>query len=409
MRGKQSRLRVLIYALGALPVVWIALLLAPSLSEGLPGLLRNLGSVFDHPFAIQWGENSLKTVLALLCVYGLCLVVYLSSDRNYRRREEYGSAKWGSPEKLLRKYAEREYERNKILTQNVRIGLNTRIHLRNLNVVVCGGSGSRKSRGIVMPNLLNANTSFVVLDPKGELLRYTGHLLEERGYKIKVFDLIHMERSHCYNPFAYVRDDIQIQRLCTTVFKSTTPKGSQTQDPFWDGSAEMLLKALVFYLHYEAPPDEQNFAMVIDMIRAGDVKEDNPNYMSPLDTLFTRLKYRNPEHPAVKFYDEYKSGAGKTLKSIQITLLSHLEKFTLDSVSAITQCDEMELSRVGEEKTAIFAIIPDNDTSFNFLVSVLYTQLFQELEESADYKHKGKLPIHVHFLMDEFANVNASF
>ena len=240
---------------------------------------------------------------------------------------------------------------------------------------------------------------------KGELLRDTGHLLEAKGYKIKVLDLIHMEISHCYNPFAYISTDIKAQRMCTNVFKSTTPKNASPQEPFWEDTAMMLLKALVFYLRYEAPPEEQNFAMVLDMIRAGEVKEDNPNYVSALDRLFINLKNRNPNHIAVKQYEEFKVGAGKTLKSIQITLLSHLEKFTLDSVAALTQYDEMELDRVGEEKTAIFAIIPDNDISFNFIVSMLYTQLFQELEESAEYKHKGRLPIHVHFLMDEFANV----
>ena len=404
MRGKQSRLRVLIYALGALPVVWIALLLAPSLSEGLPGLLRNLGSVFDHPFAIQWGENSLKTVLALLCVYGFALMVYLSNNRNYRRGEEYGSAKWGSPEKL-RKYAEKEYTRNIILTQNVRIGLNGRKHKRNLNVVIVGGSGAGKSFKVVVPNLSNANTSFVILDPKGELLRATGNLLLSKGYVIKVLDLISMEKSHCYNPFVYLRNDNDIQLLVTNLFRNTTPKGSQPQDPFWDNTAMMLLKALILYLHYEAPPDEQNFSMVLVMLRYAEVKEENENYSSPLDILFERLKRYNPEHPASVCYELFKKGAGKTSKSIIITLISHLEKFTLSSLASITQYDELDLARMGEEKTALFAIIPDNDTSFNFLVGMLYTQLFEILEEVADNSPGGRLPVHVHFLMDEFPNV----
>ena len=198
----------------------------------------------------------------------------------------------------------------------------------------------------------------------------TGKLLEAKGYSIRVLDLINMDRSHCYNPFVYLRDDNDIQRLVTNLFKNTTPKGSQSQDPFWDQAATMLLLALVFYLHYEAPPEEQNFPMVMEMIRAGDVREDDDTYKSALDILFERLEMRNPEHIALKYYRNYHSGSGKTLKSIQITLISRLEKFNLDSLASITQNDELELWSLGEQKTAIFAVIPDNDSSFNFLVGL---------------------------------------
>ena len=214
-----------------------------------------------------------------------------------------------------------------------------------------------------------------------------------------------MDKSHCYNPFVYLRDDNDIQRLVTNLFKNTTPKGSQSQDPFWDQAATMLLLALVFYLHYEAPEDEQNFPMVMEMIRAGEVREDNDEYMSPLDELFERLEMRNPEHIALKYYRAYHSGSGKTLKSIQITLVSRLEKFNLTSLAGITQTDEMDLWRIGEQKTAVFAVIPDNDSSFNFIIGMLYTQLFQQLYYQADIVHGGRLPVHVHFVMDEFANV----
>lgn len=222
---------------------------------------------------------------------------------------------------------------------------------------------------------------------------------------IKVIDLINMDRSHCYNPFVYLRSDNDIQRLVTNLFKNTTPKGTQTQDPFWDQAATMLLLALVFYLHYEAPPEEQNFPMVMEMIRAGEVREDDDEYQSPLDELFDRLERRNPEHIALKYYRSYHSGSAKTLKSIQITLISRLEKFNLTSLASITQHDEMELWSLGERKTAVFAVIPDNDSSFNFIVGMLYTQLFQQLYYQADVVHGGRLPIHVHFVMDEFANV----
>ena len=335
----------------------------------------------------------------------MILGIYLSSERNYRRREEHGSAKWGMPERINRKYADTPKTENKILTQNVSIGLDGRKHRRNLNTLVCGGSGSGKTRFFAKPNIMNCNTSYCVLDPKGELLASTGALLEEHGYEIRVLDLVNMDRSHCYNPFVYLRNDNDIQRLVTNLFKNTTPKGSQTQDPFWDQAATMLLLALIFYLHYEAPPEEQNFPMVMDMIRAGDVREDDETYRSTLDILFERLEMRNPEHIALKYYRSYHSGSGKTLKSIQITLMSRLEKFNLESLASITQNDEMELWSLGEKKTAIFAVIPDNDSSFNFLVGMLYTQMFQQLYYQADIIHGGRLPVHVHFCMDEFANV----
>ena len=384
---------------------WFGLLSAPCLKDGLVGLIRDFGVITQNPFKIQLCEGSLKTVLIFVGIYGLGIGVYLSSSRNYRRREEHGSAQWGSPVQVNRKYADKVPTRNKILTQNVSVGLDGRKHRRNLNTLVCGGSGAGKTRFFAKPNLCQANSSYVVLDPKGELLRDTGNLLSGKGYDIKVLDLINMEKSHCYNPFVYLRSDNDIQRLVTNLFKNTTPKGSQSQDPFWDQAATMLLLALIFYLHYEAPPEEQNFPMVMEMIRAGEVREDDETYKSALDILFERLEMRNPEHIALKYYRSYHSGSGKTLKSIQITLISRLEKFNLESLASITQNDELELWSIGEKKTAVFAIIPDNDSSFSFLVGMLYTQLFQQLYYQADVIHGGRLPVHVHFLMDEFANV----
>ena len=402
---KFSKQNILLYCLGTIPVVWLALRIAPFMEDGLPGLIRNFGAAMSRPFHITLCEDSLKTVLILLLCYGLAIGMYLSTQRNYRRREEHGSAQWGSPVQVNRKYADKVSTRNKILTQNVSVGLDGRKHRRNLNTLVCGGSGAGKTRFFAKPNLCQANSSYVVLDPKGELLRDTGNLLSAKGYDIKVLDLINMEKSHCYNPFVYLRSDNDIQRLVTNLFKNTTPKGSQSQDPFWDQAATMLLLALIFYLHYEAPPEEQNFPMVMDMIRAGEVREDDETYKSALDILFERLEMRNPEHIALKYYRSYHSGSGKTLKSIQITLISRLEKFNLESLASITQNDELELWSIGEKKTAVFAIIPDNDSSFSFLVGMLYTQLFQQLYYQADVIHGGRLPVHVHFLMDEFANV----
>ena len=397
---------VSLYVFGGICVIWLGLLIAPVIGEGLPGLVRDFGTVMKEPFRITFCEDSFRAVLLCLAAYGLGLAIYLSSDRNYRRREEHGSAKWGRAEAISRKYANRDEKcENKILTQNVMIGLDGRKHMRNLNVLVCGGSGSGKTRYYAKPNIMNCNTSYCILDPKGELIRDTGELLKKQGYEIRVIDLINMERSHCYNPFVYLRSDNDIQRLVTNLFQNTQPKNSQSQDPFWDQVAQMLLLALIFYLHYEAPPDEQNFSMVMEMIRAGDVKEDNDAYKSPLDILFERLAMRNEEHIALKYYRSYHSGSGKTLKSIQITLMSRLEKFNLESLAGITQYDELELEKVGERKTAIYAVIPDNDSSFNFLIGMLYTQLFQQLYYQADTVHGGRLPVHVHLIMDEFANV----
>ena len=389
-------------AFGLIPAIWFALLMAPGIDSGI---LSYLPIAIKTPLHIEWCNHSLKSIVIAVLTYLIAVGVFFSSRGNYRRGEEHGSAKWGMAKTVNRKYADKDRMNNKVLTKNVSIGLNGREHRRNLNVLVCGGSGAGKTRFYAKPNIMNANTSFVILDPKGELLRDTGSLLKEKGYEIKVIDLINMEKSHCYNPFVYLRDDNDIQRLVVNLFKNTAPKGSQTNDPFWDQAAMMLLLALIFYLHYEAPENEQNFSMVMEMIRAGEVYEDNDEYRSPLDELFDRLEQRSPEHVALKYYRSYRSGSAKTLKSIQISLIARLEKFNLDSLAGITQADEMELWSLGEKKTAVFAVIPDNDSSFNFIIGMLYTQLFQQLYYQADVVHGGRLPIHVHFVMDEFANV----
>lgn len=406
MKQDDKQTAIILSVIGIIPVVWLALLIAPSVGGGLPEILPKLMTVFNNPFHIEFCEDSLKTVLVLLLCYGFGIGIYFSTRRNYRRREEHGSAKWGDAKAVNKKYYQAPKSENKLMTQNVSIGINAKKHRRNLNTLVCGGSGAGKTRFYCKPNLMQANTSFVILDSKGEIVRDVGKLLEAKGYEIKVLDLISMEKSHCYNPFVYLQNDNDIQRLVTNLFKSTTPKGSQSNDPFWDTAASMLLLALVFYLHYEAPPDEQNFAMVMEMLRAGAIEDEDDNRPSPLDCLFDELSEDNPEHIAIKYYRSYHSGSAKTLKSIQITLAARLEKFNLESLAALTSTDELELGTLGEKKTALFALIPDNDTSFNFLVSILYTQLFQQLFYSADHIHGGSLPIPVHFLMDEFANVS---
>lgn len=390
---------------GMIPVVWLALIIAPAMGKGLLGIVEQFDKSMNDPLMIIWCKDSLKTVLIFLAAYGIGIGIYWSTRKNYRRLEEHGSAKWGNIHKINKRYCERNSFQNKLLTQHISISFDGHWHKRNLHVIVVGGSGSGKTLTYCLPNLCQVNTSFVVLDPKGELLRMTGYLLEKEGYVIKVLDLINLEKSHCYNPFVYLKSDNDVQKLVTNIFKSTTPKGTQSNDPFWDTSASMLLMALILYLVHEAPEDEQNFAMVMEMIRAGAINEEDDMYLSPLDQLFYDLEAKEPSHIAVKYYKNYRSGAAKTLKSIQITLAARLEKFNLESVEGLTMTDELDFGSLGERKTALFAILPDNDKSLNYLVSIMYTQLFQQLFYIADYKYRGELPVHVHFLMDEFSNV----
>lgn len=405
MKHDETKTMLLLCLAFSFPVMYLALAAAPYLGAGLSGMLQGMMLALEKP-NIVFCKDSLKTVLLFLLVYAGSIGVYLSMQKNYRRGAEHGSAKWGNPQTVNRKYMQKPPKQNRLLTQQVRIGLDGRKHRRNLNVIVIGGSGAGKTRFYGKPNIMQANTSFVVTDPKGEILRDTGHLLQGEGYEVRVLDLISMDKSHCYNPFVYLKDDNDVQKLVTNLFKATTPKNAQSQDPFWDTAASMLLLALIFYLKYEAPEEEQNFAMVMEMLRYGSVSEEDEEYISPLDSLFYDLEMREPEHIAVKYYKNYHSGAGKTLKSIQITLAARLEKFNLESLASLTRTDELELSMLGKKKTALFALIPDNDTSFNFLVSILYTQLFQQLFFLADHKYGGSLPVPVHFLMDEFANVS---
>ena len=375
------------------------------MDKGLINAIPYLSEALNHPFSIHWCDASLKTIGIFLIVYALAIGMYLSSAKNYRRTEEYGSAKWANPNTVCKKYANKDYFTNKVFSQNVRMGLDGKKHRRNLNTVVIGGSGAGKTRFYAKPNIMQCNTSFVVLDPKGEIIRSVGHLLEDNGYVIKVIDLIDMSKSLGYNPFHYIRSDKDVLKLITNLIRNTTPKGSNTNDPFWEKSETALLEALMLYLYHYAPEDEQNFTMVMEMLNYAEVKEDEEDYESPLDELFKRLETLDFNSLALKQYKIYKQAAGKTAKSILISVGVRLAAFNLEELASLTRFDEMELEQIGERKTALFAIIPDNDSTFNFIVGMLYTQLFQMLYYQADYVHGGELPVPVHFLMDEFANV----
>lgn len=406
MKLDKKQEEYILIGIALIPIIWLSLLIAPYLTEqGLLNVIVHANDIFDKPFSIVWTDKSLSCICVALLIYLFCIALVVSNRKNYRRNEEHGSAKWGDVSKVNKKYIATPINENKILTQNVGIGLDGRVHRRNVNVLVVGGSGAGKTRFYAKPNIMQCNTSYVILDPKGENLRSTGKLLEQQGYVIKVIDLINMYKSHCYNPFEYIQNDNDILKLITNLIRNTTPKGSQTMDPFWEKSEIALLQALCLYLVHEAPKEEQNFTMVMEMIIAADVREDDEDYQSPLDILFERLEMRNPESLAVKQYHIYKQAAGKTAKSILISVGVRLAAFNLDSLASMTSTDELELDKMGERKTALFAVIPDNDSSFNFLVGMLYTQLFQQLYYQADHVHNGRLPVHVHFIMDEFSNV----
>lgn len=402
---KDKQVELVFYFVGAVFIAWLSVLVAPCIHEGLFDAIIYLNEAMNSPFSFELCQDTLKCILISESIYSFSYLAYYYNRKNYRRNEEYGSAKWANNKAVNKKYAEKDYYSNKILSQNVRIGIDGRRHRRNLNTLVIGGSGAGKTRFFGKPNLMQCNTSFVVLDPKGEQLRDVGNLLEKEGYVIKVVDLINMNRSHCYNPFRYIKDDKDVLKLITNLIRNTTPKGSQTNDPFWEKSETALLEALCLYLLHEAPEEEQNFTMVMEMIAAAEVKEDDEEYQSPLDELFERLEIRNPNSLALKQYKIYKQAAGKTAKSILISVGVRLSAFNLESIASLTATDELELDLVGERKTAIFAVIPDNDSTFNFLIGMLYTQLFQMLYYQADIVHGGALPVPVHFLMDEFANV----
>ena len=368
-------------------------------------ILETLSEKLEQPFFITYTPYTFKCILIFTAAYFLGIGIYESQKRNYRRGVEHGSAKWGNVSEICRHYCEKQYTQNLLLTQHFRMGLDGYKHKRNLNVLVVGGSGAGKSRTYAIPNIMQCNCSMVITDPKAELLRKTGGVLERNGYEVRVFDLINPETSWCYNPFAYVRDDKDVLKLINNLIRNTTPKGAQSSDPFWEKSETALLQALMLYLLHEAPPEEQNFPMIMEMLGSAQVKEDDEDYQSPLDILFERLEMRDPESIAVKQYAIYKQAAGKTAKSILISVGVRLAAFNLKQIANLTCTDELDLYSIGEKKVALFCCIPDADTSMNYLVGMIYSNLFQTLYYVADRKYGGRLPIPVHCIMDEWPNV----
>ena len=397
-QSRTGRLAVCLFLY--IPVVWAALLLAQSLGGGLSSILTSLTAALDDPFAIRWTDHSLVCILICSALYAAALCYMSANQGRTREGAEHGSATWGSPQQVNAMFAQKE---NKLLTRNVRLGLDTHKHRRSLNVLVIGGSGAGKSRSYVKPNILEANTNYVITDPKSEVLLATGGYLKSQGYDIRVLNLVNLEESDGYNPFRYIRDEKDALRLVNNLIQATTPKGSHESDPFWTKSETALLQAIILMLWQEAPEYEQNFSMVMRVLEYAEVKEEDEEYVSPLDLLFQAIEREKPDSVAVRQYKVFKMAAGKTSKSILVSTAVRLAPFNLPQIKAITDRDDMDLYTLGEKKCALYAVIPDNDTTFNFLVSLLYSQAFQALYYSADQIHHGALPQHVHFVLDEFA------
>ena len=409
--NRQENQKTIYILLGILSVfvIWLALMVAGCYEEDIKlfELLDRLTAAMNNPTHITFNEYSLKAVLIFLFLYAMGIGVYFSSRENRRPGEEHGSARWGNVKSVVKRYMDKDSYKNIILSQNMRLGLNSKKHRRNLNVLVVGGSGAGKTRFYAKPNLMQCNTSFIVADPKGEMLRSIAPLLIENGYDIKVFNLIEPENSDGYNPFVYIRKDEDVIKLISNLIQNTTPKNAQQNDPFWEKSEIALDSALMLYLLHEAPPEEQTFEMLMFLIEnAATVEdEDESGYQSPVDILFQGLEDEKPEHIAVRQYKIFKQASGKTAKSILISAAVRLAAFNLPEIAKMTSYDNLDIGTLGERKRAIFCVIPDNDNSFNYLVGMLYTQAFQALYFNADNNHGGELPIPVHIVMDEFANV----
>lgn len=393
----------------ALPVMWMGAGMASGYEDGMT-IFDALGAFSDwadHPLIMRWTPYTLKFMGIALMLYLFAVVLFLSTRENRRPGEEHGSARWGSAKQLDRKYRDKDPKRNAILTQHLRMSLNSRQHLRNLLQIVVGGSGAGKSRNVVKPNVYEANASYIVTDPKGELAASAIPLLLREGYSVKVFDLVDPERSDCYNPFRYIRSDADVLKLIANFIKNTTPKNAHSNDPFWEKSETALDSALMLYLLHEAPQEDRTMEMMLYMLENGAAKEGDGDHVSALDLLFQALEEENPNHIAVRQYKVFKQAPSETAMSILISAAVRLAPFALPEIQRITATDEMELERLGERKQAIFCIIPDsNDVSLNFLVGMLYSQAFQELYYQADKVHGGSLPVPVRLMFDEFANVS---
>ena len=376
------------------------------LGDKIVSLMDTLPAAFSNPLP---SLHPIDLFIGLCCGAGMRLAVYLKGKnaKKYRHGMEYGSARWGGP-KDIEPFMAPKFEDNIILTKTERLMMSNRPpdpkNARNKNVLVVGGSGSGKTRFWLKPNLLQCHSSYVVTDPKGTIVLECGNAMLKNGYKVKILNTINFSKSMHYNPFAYVHSEKDILKLVTTLMTNTKGEGSGG-DPFWEKSERLLLTALIAYLHYEAPVEEQNFATLLEMLNTMQVSEDDETYQNPVDLLFEDLGKKKPKSFAVRQYKLYKLAAGKTAKSILISCGARLAPFDIQEVRDATMYDELELDKLGDRKTALFLIMSDTDSTFNFLISMIYTQLFNLLCDKADDVYGGKLPVHVRCLIDECANI----
>lgn len=398
----------ILWAIFFIPLLWLAVALAQARSEAgnLAQMLEILSRLVNAPFSVRWTENAPKLVLIVSILYPMCVVYYITEQADLRPGAEYGTARWGNAKSLSRKYRDRIHpRRNYLFTQNVKMGMDSHKHRHNLNVIVIGGSGAGKTRFYVKPNLMQSTCSYIVLDPKGEILRDLGGMFEAQGVAVTVIDLVHF-KGH-YNPLAYLETDEDAMKLAHAIVHNAKPKDAVgNADQFWDNSSIMLIAAIILYLTYEAPAEEQNLSTVMYMILNGQVSEDE-SYPAPLAMLFNELEERDPDHPAVLQYKGFLLGSTRTLQSVLITAASNLYMFNSEQFAYMTNRDETFLPELGLQKRVIFCVIPDNDETYNFLITMLYTQIFDQLFRLADSNpaYKGALPVHVRLMMDEFANV----
>lgn len=438
----------------ALPVIWLGLIGGSCAAPGrkLFDWINAFGTAIEQPWHFSFNQYSIKAALIALAAYVLFIVLYQDSQRKRRPGEEYGTAEWGTAEQIDSKYRyhdtfvdrikkmfrsirsffalcaefftgkltkeerQRRKEQEELavhidqnipLTMHTRIGLDVFRHQRNLNMMVIGGSGTGKSRSVSKPEIAQANCSYIICDPKGELLRDCAEFLLHEGYDIKVFNLKegHRRCGNMYNPFHYLRSEADCVQLVTLLFRATTPKGTHSSDPFWERAEETLITALVLYLYLEGEPEDKNFATIMFLLRNAQASEEDESARNPVDELFMEVEAeKGAGHIAVQYWQAYKLAAGKTAKSILIMASSRLKHFMLSEIADMTMEDEMDLASLGERKRAIFICTPVNDTSFNYLVSMMYMQAFQQLYDRAEQKYSGRLPHHVRFIMDEFYN-----
>ena len=406
--NRTDKTELILWALLLLPLLWFAAALAQAAeqAQGLAEITVLLSELLQHPVTLHWCRNTPKFLLAVLVIYPLAVYCYKLDQADRRPGEEHGSAHWGSVRQLNAKYQNRKDKvQNYIFSQNIRFSTDSHAHRHNLNVVVIGGSGSGKTRFYVKPNAMQASGSYLFLDPKGELVRSLGGYFESLGIPVTVIDLVHF-KGH-YNPMHYIDSDEDAVKLAYAIVNNTKPKDSPASggDKFWDDASVLLISALILYLIYEAPVSEQNFSTLMYMIQNCQMEEGDmgPN---PLEMLFNELQERDPLHPAVLQFNSFKLGSTKTLQSVLITASANLYMFNTAQFAEMTNTDTMFLPRLGLEKRVIFCVIPDNDKTYNFLITMLYTQLFDQLFRLADSEPKfdGALPVHVRFMMDEFAN-----